>query len=156
VGVQEGLATALFLLCRFRAQLCALPLDHVVETMRPLVIEPLAGMPPFVCGVSVVRGRPTPVVDVGTLLGAGGASAHIRFVTVNTGERHVVLAVEAVLGIREFGSTDLYELPPLLRDASVDMVSAVGGLDTEFLLVLQAARIVPEAVWQTLKTSGAP
>ena len=45
------------------ARACAIPLDHVAETMRPLPIEPVAGTPGFVRGVSVIRGAPTPVVD---------------------------------------------------------------------------------------------
>ena len=47
---------------------CAFPLHHVAETMRPLPIKPVAGTPGFVCGVSVIRGTPTPVVDLNALL----------------------------------------------------------------------------------------
>ena len=46
------------------ARACAIPLDYVAETMRPLPIEPVAGTPGFVRGVSVIRGAPTPVVDL--------------------------------------------------------------------------------------------
>jgi chemotaxis signal transduction protein len=41
---------------------CAIPLHHVAETLRPLPIQSVAGMPNFVRGVSVIRGTPTPVV----------------------------------------------------------------------------------------------
>jgi chemotaxis signal transduction protein len=47
---------------------CAFPLHHVAETMRPLPIQPVAGTPSFVRGVSVIRGTPTPVVDLKALL----------------------------------------------------------------------------------------
>ncbi len=50
------------------ARACAFPLHHVAETMRPLPIEPVAGTPSFVRGVSVIRGMPTPVVDLKALL----------------------------------------------------------------------------------------
>ena len=49
------------------ARACAFPLHHVAETMRPLPIKHVAGTPGFVCGVSVIRGTPTPVVDQNTL-----------------------------------------------------------------------------------------
>jgi purine-binding chemotaxis protein CheW len=62
------------LLCRVRERLCALPLAHVVETMRPLPIEPLGGMPGFVQGIAIIRGAPVPVVDAGALLGSAGAA----------------------------------------------------------------------------------
>ena len=54
--------------------LCALRLDEVIETMRPLDVQPLAGTPAFVLGISVLRGVPTPVIDVARLL-SGGSGA---------------------------------------------------------------------------------
>ena len=43
---------------------CALPLEHVSETMRPLPVEPIAGVISPVAGVAIIRGGPVPVVDV--------------------------------------------------------------------------------------------
>ncbi|HVZ36331.1 MAG TPA: chemotaxis protein CheW, partial [Polyangiaceae bacterium] len=57
------------LVCRVRARLCALPVTQVVETLRPLPAERLAGMPAFVTGVGMIRGEPVPIVDPGLLLG---------------------------------------------------------------------------------------
>jgi purine-binding chemotaxis protein CheW len=135
------------LLCRARARLCALPLLHVVETMRPLQIDRLAGMPEFVLGLSMIRGESTLVVDCATLLGDGRAANPGRFVTLRTGERTVALAVEEVLGITDL-SAALRDLPPLLRDASHEVIAAIGTLDAELLLVLNSAQLVPHAVWQ--------
>ncbi len=50
------------------ARACAFRLHHVAETMRPLPFKPVAGTPGFVRGVSVIRGTPTPVVDLKALL----------------------------------------------------------------------------------------
>jgi purine-binding chemotaxis protein CheW len=44
------------LLFRSGGRLCALRLESVRETTRPLPIEPIAGTPPFVLGISVMRG----------------------------------------------------------------------------------------------------
>lgn len=138
------------LLCRARSRLCALPLHHLLETMRPLPIEPLAGMPPFVRGLSLIRGGPVPVVDVGVLLGASEPPRPTRFVTLRTGDRRVALAVEGVLGVRELTSESLDALPPLLGDASRVAISAVAALDRELLLVLETAHLVPESLWPIL------
>lgn len=140
------------MLCRVGARLCALPLDHVVETMRPLPIESLPGAPAFVRGLSMIRGVPVPVVDAGALLDAGDPPKPTRFVSVKAGHRHVVLAVEEVLGVRDLPAASLRVLPPLLGEAGAGVVSAIGALDSAFLLVLQAARLVPEAVWGALET----
>jgi purine-binding chemotaxis protein CheW len=140
----------LSLLCRMRSHLCAVPLEHVAETMRPLKVTPLAGAPAFVRGMSVIRGTAIPVVDAGSLLGSVEPASPTRFITLKTDGHRVALAVEEVIGIRSLAAIALNDLPPLLRSANADLVSAVGMLDREFLLVLQTARIVPDSVWQSM------
>jgi purine-binding chemotaxis protein CheW len=133
------------LLCRVGARLCALPLEHVVETMRPLPIESLPGAPPFVLGLSTIRGTPIPVVDTGALLYPGDPPKATRFVSVKAGHRRVVLAVGEVLGVQDISTASLCDLPPLLGEVAAGVVSAVGALDSALLLVLEAARIASEA-----------
>jgi chemotaxis signal transduction protein len=47
-----------------KGRLCAVPLSHVIEIMRPLPVEPISSVPSFVQGISIIRGIPTPVVDL--------------------------------------------------------------------------------------------
>ncbi|HEX7478651.1 MAG TPA: chemotaxis protein CheW [Polyangiales bacterium] len=138
------------------ARACAIPLHHVAETMRPLPIEPVAEMPDFVRGVSVIRGAPTPVIDLNALLGNGENSAtYGRFVTMKLGERRVALGVDGVVGLRNLDSAQLGELPPILRDVAADLIEAIGTRDAQLLVVLRAARIVPDEVWTTLAAAQA-
>ncbi|MDB6107277.1 MAG: chemotaxis protein CheW [Gammaproteobacteria bacterium] len=137
------------LLVRAQTRVCAVPLMHVVETMRPLPVESITGMPSFVRGVSVIRGVPTPVVDLGAVLGAPGGSAE-RIVTLRLGDRQVALSVDAVLGVRDLDLSAIHELPPLLRGASQDVLEAIGTLDGQFLTVLRAGWELPDEVWQVL------
>jgi purine-binding chemotaxis protein CheW len=148
-----GGGAGLSLLCRVQTKLCALPLECVLETMRPLPVEPLSGAPQFVPGLAMIRGEPVPVVDAARLLGAEGARP-ARFVSVRAGERRVALAVDSVLGVRSIPAGSLRELPPLLRDASAEFVSAIGMLDAELLLILQSTRLVPEDLWTKLGADG--
>lgn len=137
-----------FLFCRAGRLVCALPIAHVVEIMRPRPVDALAGTPPFVSGVSVVRGAPIPVVNVGCLLDqTGEPSMPGRFVTVRLGSRHAALAFDAVLGVRAMHRSPAAPLPPLLRDAGAGVVSAIHALDSELLVVLESARAVPSAAF---------
>jgi purine-binding chemotaxis protein CheW len=142
------------LVVRVENLVCAVPLQHVVETMRPLPVEPIAGMPSFVQGVSIIRGLPTPVLDLGVVLGSAGSVAK-RFVTLRLGDRQVALAVGGVLGVREFDSSTVQELPPLLRGAPRDVIEALGTLDGEILVVLRAGWELPEEMWQALTAEEA-
>jgi purine-binding chemotaxis protein CheW len=122
----------------------AIPLADVVETMRPLPIEPVAAAPGCVLGLAIIRGRPLAVVDVARLVG-GGSGRPGRFVTVRAGAREVALAVDEVIGVRTLTADALADLPPLLRDADGAAVDAIGALDAELLFVLGGARLVSEA-----------
>jgi purine-binding chemotaxis protein CheW len=139
------------LICRVGTRLCSLPLTHVVETLRPLPVEPVAGAPPGVLGLAVIRGSAVPVVDVARLLGAAGVRAE-RFVTVMVGDRRVALAVDRVLGVRAVAPESLQVLPPLLG-ADSDVVAAIGLLDSELLLVLRSARLLPD---ETVPSAAIP
>ena len=142
------------LVCGVERRHCALPLEHVVETMRPLPVESLPGTPRFVLGVSIIRGAPVPVVDAAALLGTMAAHPS-RFVLVRAGARQVALAVDAVLGVRAIPRESLHDLAPLLRDASAETIAAVGALEAALLLVLESARIIPESVWDALESRSA-
>jgi purine-binding chemotaxis protein CheW len=141
------------LLVRAGGFLCALPISRVAEVLRPLEIERLSGVPPFVCGLSIIRGRPLPVVDLGILLGAsvpGPSSRAGRLVVLKLGGHGAALAVESVAGIHVLPAAEIHELPPLLREAHPDWVAAVGRLDRELLLVLEASAVIPEECWRRI------
>ncbi len=151
-----------FLLCRIGSHIGALPLRDVRETMRPLPIEPLPGMPSFVLGVAIVRGFPAPIVDAVRLLKpAASPSAPLisspaaRFVSLKLGERTVVLAVDAVLDIRPLAAGIRADISPLLREAGAEQMAVIGALDARLLFVLEAARLVPESVWSEIRASEA-
>ena len=136
------------------ARACALPLHHVAETMRPLPIEPVAGTPACVCGVAVIRGAPTPVVDLKALLeNCENSPSYGRFVALKLDGRQVAIGVDSVVGLRNLDSAQLGELPPLLRDVTADRVASFGTRDAQLLLVLRAARIVPDEVWASLPSA---
>ena len=142
------------LLCRLRrGVLCALPLEYVGETMRPLPVTRIAGAPTFVQGLAVVRGVPTAVVDAAVLL-SGQPSRPTRFVTVKTGGRCVVLAVDAVIGVVETPAADVEALPPLYQKRGSDAFTAIGTFDEELLLVLRSSRLMTDDVWATIQAAG--
>jgi purine-binding chemotaxis protein CheW len=137
------------LIVHVQAGACALPLSHITETMRPLPIASIACALPFVRGISIIRGAPTPVVDLGVLLGTSNGAPG-RFVTLRLGERQVALSVNAVEGIRAFDALTLQSLPPLLNGVSQEIVEAIGTLDEQMLIVLRSGWQLPEAVWQAV------
>ena len=113
---------------RIAGRLLGLPVEHVVETMRPLAIEPLAaGEPAYVLGVARVRGEPIRVIDAARLFGAASREAPQRFVIVRVGDTRLALQVDVVIDIRDVRKPEAgasidpavpaATLGPALRDA---------------------------------------
>ncbi len=135
------------LLFRAGSHACALPVTRVVETMRPLPVRPLTGVPPFVAGVAVIRGQPVPVVDAAALFEPAAHPPPGRFVVLAIGDRKVALAVDEVRGVRRMDSAVLRRVPPLLARARPNAAEALGTLDGDLLVVLGCARLLPDDVW---------
>jgi purine-binding chemotaxis protein CheW len=150
------LDTTRALLVRAGGALCAIPLHHVVETMRPLPTTELAGAPPFLAGVAVIRGEAVPVVELRRFLGPSGEATvpSTRFVVVRAGARRFALAVEAVVATAELATSGATPLP-LLGEACRSAIESVGALDDELLMILSVARVVPAEVWSALPAAGA-
>jgi purine-binding chemotaxis protein CheW len=153
--VGSGLAE--LLVCRVGGKVCGIALPHVIETMRPLPVEPLAHLPESMLGLSMIRGRPTPVLDGRRLLGGSSPSPARRFVSLRLGQdRKIALAVDDVIGVRQVLLSALRELPALVGDQGSSAVSRLGALDQELLVVLEHARILPDAVWRLLEEGAGP
>jgi purine-binding chemotaxis protein CheW len=110
--------------------LCALPLAAVVETVRPLPVQPLAGSSGALLGVAVIRGAAVPVLDTARLLGDPGEQPS-RFVTVETPGGTVAFATGPVLGVRPVQRSAAQPAPD-----DGGLVEAVGVLDGRPLLLL--------------------
>lgn len=143
------------MLCRVDSIVCALPLEHVAETLRPQPIEALARAAHFIEGVSIIRGKPTPVVDLARLLGKTTNEPRTRLLVVKIGERHAALAVGGVIGVRSLDANSLIEMPPLLSGASSEAVAQVGSLDARLLLVLETSRVLTDSTWSSLEGATA-
>lgn len=130
-----------WLLFRVRSRLVGLPLACVVEVLRPLPVDTLPGTPPWVVGMSLLRGAATPVVDAAALLG-GPLGPRERLISLKLAERRVGLLVDQVVGLRELPADLLKDLPLLLQEAGQETVAALGILDEELLLVLGSAQLV--------------
>ncbi len=147
--VPSALPAIPVLLCNSGGRLCALPLSHVGETLRPLPVTPLPGADGCVLGAATLRGQAVPVVALSALLGAP-VGAPGRFVSLRLGSRTAALAVDEVIGVRAMPTALLDETPPLLDGGANAQLAGIGARDAELLLVLRAARCVPESVWQAL------
>jgi purine-binding chemotaxis protein CheW len=133
------------LIVQIGSKVAAIPVEHVVETMRPLPIEPLAELPAFVLGLSIIRGVALPVIDGARLFGGSGDGARTRFVVLRVGQRQAAVLIDHVIGVRQIAESTLGALPSLTGTASGEMIDAIGRLDSALMLVLDAGRMLEAA-----------
>jgi chemotaxis signal transduction protein len=126
----------------------------VIETMRSQPVTPLADTAGPATGASIIRGMPVPVVDAGMLFG-DMPSDRARLVAIDVGGRQVALAVDDVTGIGEIADDVMRAVPPLLSEAAADVVRAIAILDGEFLLCLEASRLIPDVTPEARDTGAA-
>ena len=136
---------------RAAGRVCALRLADVVETLRPLRVEPLPEMPKYILGMSVVRGIPVPVLHLGLLFGITDDTRAHRWITARIGGRTLALAVEAVRGIHRLDASVMESLPTLLQSAGA--VESVGTLDDQLITLLRSARLMTEDPWKQIETA---
>jgi purine-binding chemotaxis protein CheW len=130
---------------------CAFPLAQVLETMRPLPIQSVANLPQFVLGVALVRGAPAPVVNLAAFFDAAAVADGARFVTVRGSKGAIAILVESVVGVVELKQGNFHELPTLFNQLRPEAIESIGRLDSELVVVLQSARLVPDSVWETVR-----
>lgn len=147
--IQASKAQA-WLACQSAAHICALPLAAIVETMRPMPREAFPKAPPFVSGIAIIRGVPTPVVDMRALMGEPSSQEAGRYVTVRINERVVALAFDAVLGIHTLEARNVMGLPPLLKNIAGETISDVAARDSDLLLFFEASLIFPPGLIESL------
>ncbi|MCH9729783.1 MAG: chemotaxis protein CheW [Actinomycetia bacterium] len=139
----------LFLIVELGSKSCAFSACDVVETMRPLDAEPLPDMPQYMLGIAVIRGLPTPVVDLSWLLGDAKTQTASRYVSIRVeGDRIVALAVPTVPKLRSLASAELTDLPPLFGHADEERIARLGKLDEKLLLVLNKGALLSPEFWQ--------
>ncbi|MGC4061033.1 MAG: chemotaxis protein CheW [Aquabacterium sp.] len=149
----DSRCTSSLLVCRTQARACALPIEHVGEIMRPLPVERLPGVPPYILGLALIRGVATPVVDLAGLLGQ--VESHIaRFVTIKVAGRPLALAVAQVHGIVVVAHETLAALPSLMRDVGADLIESISVRDAALLLVLDGARLLPVGALPQLEAAS--
>lgn len=131
------------LLVRAGTRVCALRVTDVIETLRPLPVESVAGAPEFVRGASVLRGSTVPVVRLAALLGKDDGTSAARWVALRAGAQTVALEVDEVMGLRRLGAEELAATPPLLGSALREHADLLAVIDGELVAVVRAARMLP-------------
>jgi chemotaxis signal transduction protein len=112
----EGEALTPVLVATIARRAVAVPVQHVVETMRPLPTE---------SGTCMHRGESIAVIDAAALAGANVTPT--RCVVLRAGDARVAVLVDSVAEVRRVSAQDVG--PPLIESAKLgDVAPAVASV----------------------------
>jgi purine-binding chemotaxis protein CheW len=120
----------------------AVPIARVVEILRVEAVTRVPGAPPELRGVTNVRGRVVPVVELRTrlLLPPAEISPRSRILLVEAQGRVLGLLVDAVDQVRKVPVSSVLEPPSELRSRGTDYVRAVARLDDRLIILIDLDR----------------
>lgn len=128
--------------------LLACDVTAVREIVRPAPVTRYPGAPPFVRGLTNLRGDVLTVVDLGVRLSAEGRPVEGgRFVVAQAGDQRLVLAVDEVREVREMaeeGSERPGADQP--RNPAPELLRPVGHLDGQIVLLMDISALLRETL----------
>lgn len=114
---------------RVADRMLAIPVEHVIETMRPLPIISSETRAPSLLGHARIRGEPCPVIDLALHLGLTDAldarAPPSRFVVVRGARGPVALQVLAVDDVAALGDGPPLSIPSSRASTYDDGLTAV-------------------------------
>ncbi len=119
-----------------------LPVSHVQEILRVDAITRVPHAPEMVRGVTNMRGRVLPVVDlrVRLRLGEGPISAHSRILVVSSQGRLMGLLVDAVQQVVRLDRLKIQPPPPDVMTAQSDYILGVYHFQKSLAILLDVDR----------------
>jgi len=119
------------------------PIGRVREVLRVGDITRVPEAPPHIRGVTSVRGRILPVVEIRSRLGLAGLGepdVRARLVVVEAHGRVLGLLVDAVNQVVRVPAESVLEPPAEVVGAQTDYVTGIGRLDTRLIILLDLDR----------------
>ena len=122
----------------------ALPVTHVYEILRVSGITRVPHAPDMVRGVTNMRGRVLPVIDLRVRLGlsVGEATPASRILVVASRGRSLGLLVDAVQQVERIQRDAVQPPPPDVMTAQSDYIVGVTDLGTRLVILLDVDRIL--------------
>lgn len=120
-----------------------IPIGRVREVLRVGDITRVPEAPPHIRGVTSVRGRILPVVEVRTRLGLaplGETGMRARIIVVEAHGRVLGLLVDAVNQVVNVPAAAVLAPPGEVLSAQTDYVTGIGRLDSRLIILLDLDR----------------
>jgi len=121
---------------------------RIKEIMEHMEVTTIPMMPEFLCGVTNLRGRVVPVIDLGKRLGMDAVSIGRRTcivimeVTVQGSSMDVGIMVDAVNQVADIAPDQIESAPSFGGNLSTEFIEGMGKVGDAFVVLLNIDRLL--------------
>lgn len=122
------------------------PASEVVQMESFSGATPVPGTAPYVAGLTQIRGRVVPIIDLRARFGLPSAAPTLdsRIVVVEKGTRVVGLLVDSAREVTRLDAEQLRPPPDVVERQSSGFVKAVAQAGQRLLLVIDCPKVIGE------------
>lgn len=121
---------------------------RIKEIMEHMEVTTIPMMPDFLSGVTNLRGKVVPVIDLGRRLGLDAAAIGRRTcivimeVAVHGGSMDVGIVVDAVSQVADIAPDQIEAAPSFGGNLPVEYIEGMGKINNEFVVLLNVDRLL--------------
>lgn len=143
----EGTGAMVQLLAfRLASEEYAFRIDEIEEIVKPQKITVIPNTEPYLLGITSLRGKIIPVVDLRKMLSLDGVAEggyRKRKILILKGPKGAVGAlIDRVMGVIRLSALGIVETPPHLPEAQMKFIEGVAVVDGRFISVLRLGEAV--------------
>lgn len=134
-----------------------MPVSNVREINRLTEITPVPKTPVFVAGVTNLRGKIIPVVDLRLKLGleAGQATRSTCIVVIENGTRALGVIVDGVNSVIDLAASQIEPAPELGDQSHLKFVLGMGKVENQVIILLDVAATLSTEELEQAQSLGA-
>jgi purine-binding chemotaxis protein CheW len=136
----------------------ALPSDAIVQLAMVGDVTPVPNAPAHVAGVTSIRGRVVPVVDLRRLFGFEPVAPgrRTRLILVAHGGREVALQVDGAREFTQLADEAVQPLRGVAQDIGGEFVRGMAQVEERLIMVLDLGSMVGQETVRPKLSAGAP
>src|SRR4030067_554621 len=120
-----------------------IPILRVREIITMPSITVLPNLPPYIKGITNLRGSVIPVVNLKNLLNSNGSNETGRVVIViSAGKITFGIIVDGITGVVKVDEANI-EAPEKIISSNADLLEGVAKLDNRLIVLLNTKKILP-------------
>lgn len=120
----------------------SIPIIKVQEIMNTPAITAMPQSPPYVKGVTNLRGRIISIIDIGQLMGIPDVTIGDKVIVLSSGRTSFGILVDAITGVIEIDGNSV-ESTDNIMSTHIDQVSGIAKVGDKLLTMLDPKKLIP-------------